>query len=157
MSACPVTTGRARRLPQQAGRFPSGVGLVALALSTLMAGAVAAQVRSGPSAAPMPPPLPTPLDQPFHGTIELAVNATDTDHQVFSVHETIPVQAPGDTVLLYPKWETGSHASTATVAELARLMVRVDGFSTRALLATIESAASTPLNIRATFRRRAGT
>ncbi|WP_426285991.1 M61 family metallopeptidase [Luteibacter sp. E-22] len=100
---------------------------MALALSTLTAEIAAAQVGSGPTAAPMPPALPTPSDRSFHGVIELAVNATDTDHQVFSVHETIPVQAPGDTVLLYPEWETASHAPTATVAELAGLAISVDG------------------------------
>jgi predicted metalloprotease with PDZ domain len=93
----------------------------------LVAGTSAAQVGSGPTAAPLPPALPAPLDRPFHGAIELAVNATDTDHQIFSVHETIPVQAPGDVVLLYPEWETASHAPTATVTELAGLVVRVDG------------------------------
>lgn len=67
------------------------------------------------------------MDKPFHGTIKLAVNATDSDHQIYTVHEEIPVQAPGDTVLLYPEWETASHAPTATEAELAGLMVHVDG------------------------------
>jgi predicted metalloprotease with PDZ domain len=122
-----MTIGRSRRFPEQGERSPLGVGLVALTLSTLMAGAAAAQVGSGPTAAPMPAAPPQPLDRPFHGTIELAVKATDTDHQIFSVHETIPVQAPGDAVLLYPEWETASHAPTATVAELAGLMVHVDG------------------------------
>jgi predicted metalloprotease with PDZ domain len=121
-----MTTSRSRRFPER-GRFSRCMGLVTLALSTLMAGAATAQVGSGPTAAPLPPALPIPLDKPFHGRIELAVNATDTDHQIFSVHETIPVQTPGDTVLFYPEWETASHAPTATVTELAGLMVRVDG------------------------------
>ncbi|GGA20057.1 M61 family metallopeptidase [Dyella nitratireducens] len=56
----------------------------------------------------------------------MAVNAADTDHQIFSVREMIPVQEPGDTVLLYPEWETASHAPTAGVAELAGLRVQVD-------------------------------
>jgi predicted metalloprotease with PDZ domain len=74
-----------------------------------------------------PPPLPTPLDRSFDGSIALFVDAGDTDHQVFSVHETIPVQQSGDVVLLYPQWETASHAPTASVAELAGLVVHVDG------------------------------
>ncbi|HUA78762.1 MAG TPA: M61 family peptidase [Dyella sp.] len=92
-----------------------------------MTGPVAAQVGSGPTAVALPPSLPVPLDRSFRGAIELIVNASDTDHQIFSVHETIPVQKPGDTVLLYPEWETASHAPTAGVAELAGLMVHVDG------------------------------
>jgi len=103
------------------------VVLVVLALSASTAGAATAQAGSEPIAAPIPPALPAPLDRPFHGTIELAVKATDTDHQVFSIHETITVQAPGDTVLLYPEWETASHAPTATVAELTGLAISIDG------------------------------
>ena len=103
------------------------IGCMATASFGLMTSAALAQVGSGPIAAFTPPPLPSPMDRPFHGAIELAVNATDTDHQIFSVHETIPVQSSGDTVLLYPEWETASHAPTATVTELAGLMVRVDG------------------------------
>ncbi|HKT26734.1 M61 family peptidase [Dyella sp.] len=78
-------------------------------------------------ATPPPPALPIPQDKPFKDAIALAVNATDTDHQIFSVHETIPVQKAGDTVLLYPEWETASHAPTAGAAELAGLLVQVDG------------------------------
>jgi len=85
------------------------------------------QSPTRPVALPSPPQLPVPQDRPFAGTIELAVDATDVDHQIFVVHETIPVQAPGDTVLLYPQWEPASHAPTATVAELAGLRVQADG------------------------------
>lgn len=102
-------------------------GLMAVVLITSMTGRAEAQVGMGPMVVPLPPALPTPLDRPFKGTVKLAVRATDIEHQVYVVHETIPVQAPGDTVLLYPKWETGSHAPTATVAELAGLTVQVDG------------------------------
>jgi predicted metalloprotease with PDZ domain len=109
------------------GLFACCVGFMLLALCTLMAATAAAQVGSGPTAIAMPPTLPAPADRPFHGTIALAVNATDTDRQIFSVRETIPVQASGDAVLLYPEWETASHAPTATVAELAGLIVHIDG------------------------------
>lgn len=81
----------------------------------------------GPMALPPAPALPRPVDHAFAGKITLAVNATDTNHQVFQVHETIPVQQTGDVVLLYPQWETGSHAPTASVADLAGLIVKVDG------------------------------
>lgn len=60
----------------------------------------------------------------------LSVTATDTDHEIFDVHETIPVQHPGDVALLYPQWETGSHAPTASAIELAGLVVHVDGHRT---------------------------
>lgn len=60
------------------------------------------------------------------GMMTLAVDATDTDHQVFSMVETIPVGRAGALTLLYPRWEIGSHAPTATVAELAGLQVTSD-------------------------------
>jgi predicted metalloprotease with PDZ domain len=87
----------------------------------------AAQVGVGPVAKPLPPPLPAPQDRAYNGTIGLHVEAVDTAHQVFSVHETIPVQQTGDTVLLYPHWETASHAPTASISDLAGLMAHVDG------------------------------
>jgi hypothetical protein len=43
------------------------------------------------------------------------------------VHETIPIQASGLVTLFYPEWETGSHAPTASVADLAGLLVHADG------------------------------
>jgi predicted metalloprotease with PDZ domain len=73
------------------------------------------------------PATPVPFDRPFVGTVVLAIDATDTDHQVFNVHEKIPVQAPGPVTLLYPEWETGSHAPTASVADLAGLVIGADG------------------------------
>lgn len=102
------------------------LGLLVM-IAVLTIGSAAAQVGVGPVALASPPGLPNPQDKAFDGTITLAVDATDTDHQVFSVHETIPVQMSGDVVLLYPQWETGSHAPTASAAELAGLIVHVDG------------------------------
>lgn len=98
-----------------------------LATLLLVTCTAAAQVGVGPVAKPLPPPLPTPQDRAYNGTIGLHVEAIDTAHQVFSMHETIPVQQAGDNVLLYPHWETASHAPTASIADLAGLIVHVDG------------------------------
>lgn len=57
----------------------------------------------------------------------MAVDASDTRHKVFAVRETIPVQRAGPMVLLYPEWETASHAPTVSVARLAGLTVRGNG------------------------------
>src|SRR6185437_1154529 len=86
-----------------------------------------AHASAGPMQVDPPPPIPSPRDRPFRGAMTLAVTATDTDHQVFTVHEVIPVQHAGDIVLLYPEWETGSHAPTASAIELAGLVVNIDG------------------------------
>lgn len=66
-------------------------------------------------------------DPPFRGMIDLAVDATDTDHAIIAAQETIPVQKAGDFVLLYPEWETASHAPTVPLAALTGLVVRIDG------------------------------
>jgi len=66
----------------------------------------------------------TPRDIPFHGAIQLKVDATDSVHKIFRVRETIPVQKPGTMVLLYPQWETGSHSPTQEAAPLAGLIIK---------------------------------
>ncbi|MET0227033.1 MAG: peptidase M61, partial [Dokdonella sp.] len=51
------------------------------------------------------------------------MDATDLRHHVFAIHERLPVQTEGSLTLLYPEWETASHAATASVANLAGLVV----------------------------------
>ena len=69
----------------------------------------------------------TPQDGAFRGSIELTVDATDTRRGIITTRETIPVQAAGDLVLLYPEGETASHAPTVPVASLTGLVIQVDG------------------------------
>jgi predicted metalloprotease with PDZ domain len=85
------------------------------------------QMEIGPAAIALQEAVPTPRDRPFAGCITLEVDATDTARGIFSVHETIPVQSPGDMVLLYPEWEIGSHAPTASAVGLAGLVILIDG------------------------------
>ena len=87
---------------------------------------VTAQSALGPIASPSASTLPYPRDHAFQGEIQLRVDATDVDHGVFRVAETIPVQSPGDMVLLYPEWETTSHSATVSAVEFASLHVKVD-------------------------------
>jgi predicted metalloprotease with PDZ domain len=68
-----------------------------------------------------------PLDHAFRGQIELSVDARDTAHKVFRVHEVIPVQADGPVTLLYPEWELSSHAPKISAANMAGLSVQADG------------------------------
>lgn len=90
------------------------------ALRRLVPLLLAVAVAAGAGTAPEPAP-------PFVGAMTLAVDATDADHQVFWIEQTIPVQRPGRMTLLYPRWETGSHAPTATVHELAGLQIDAAG------------------------------
>lgn len=73
------------------------------------------------------PALQEPHDHPFRGQVKLSVDATDSDHSIFRVTERIPMQAAGQLVLLYPEWETTSHAPTSSAVELAGLMMQLDG------------------------------
>ena len=67
--------------------------------------------------------IPAPQDVPYPGVIQLHVDATDLDHRVFRVRESIPVAAPGRTTLLYPKWLPGNHSTTGPIDKLAGLVI----------------------------------
>jgi predicted metalloprotease with PDZ domain len=66
------------------------------------------------------PPVPTIGDGTFPGTIALAIDATDQDHRVQKVTETIPV-ASGHVVLLYPQWLPGTHSPSARLDQMSGL------------------------------------
>jgi predicted metalloprotease with PDZ domain len=67
--------------------------------------------------------IPVPKDVPYPGVIQLHVDATDLDHQVFRVRESIPIAAPGRITLLYPKWLPGNHSATGPIDKLAGLII----------------------------------
>src|SRR5689334_700155 len=69
---------------------------------------------------------PAPADTDYPGTLELAVDATDLDHRVFRVHETIPVTA-GPLTLFYPEWLPGNHGPRGPVDKLAGLTITAGG------------------------------
>ena len=70
--------------------------------------------------------VPPPQDTPYAGTIQIAVDASDTNQGIFRVHETIPVQA-GELTLLYPKWLPGNHSPTGPIDNHAGLTVTANG------------------------------
>jgi predicted metalloprotease with PDZ domain len=101
--------------------------LPAVLLTVVVGGAVLQAQSAGPRPTPLPPPIPAPQDRPFPGTIRLAVDATDIAHRVFSVHETIPVAAPGPMILLFPQWIPGHHSPNGPIQDVAGLAVRAGG------------------------------
>lgn len=94
-------------------------------LSIVFASAQAQQIRQ-PEPAPLPPPIVAPRDQPYPGTIDLSVDATNIRDRVLNVHETVPVQ-PGEFTLLYPQWIPGEHSPTGPIAKIAGLVIEADG------------------------------
>jgi predicted metalloprotease with PDZ domain len=95
-----------------------GASALAFIASVSIAGS-----QTGPQPFAMPPPIPAPQDTPYPGTIRLAVDATDTVHGIFRVHETIPTAHAGAMVLLFPKWLPGNHGPTGPIDKLAGLMI----------------------------------
>jgi len=67
-----------------------------------------------------------PRDTPYSGTIEIAVDATDTAQGIFRVHEVIPVRGR-ELTLLYPEWIPGNHAPSGPIDMLAGLTVTANG------------------------------
>ncbi|VVS96709.1 M61 glycyl aminopeptidase [Sphingomonas sp. EC-HK361] len=104
--------------------------LLAATLLASTAAAALAQVPQG-NTAPQPVPIvdtiPSAVDTPYPGTIQLDVDATDTERGIFRVTETIPVAKAGHMVLLFPKWLPGNHSPTGQVEKLAGLVIKANG------------------------------
>jgi predicted metalloprotease with PDZ domain len=88
--------------------------------------AATAQVPQ-PQPLPQPPAIEAPQDTPAPGQIDLNVDATDLDHHVFRITETVPVKQAGDMVLLFPEWIPGNHSPTGPLPTLAGLIIKADG------------------------------
>ena len=96
-------------------------------LSTVLACVAHAAPAAGPQPAKPVPPVEAPKDAAYPGAITVSVDATDTNRRILAVHETVPVAAPGDLVLLYPQWLPGAHAPVGAIDRLAGLQVRGAG------------------------------
>jgi predicted metalloprotease with PDZ domain len=82
---------------------------------------------SGPQPTPMPPPIVAPKDVRYPGTIRLAVDASDLERRLLSVHETLPVRPGEPIVLFFPQWLPGNHSPSGRVDKLAGLTIRANG------------------------------
>ncbi len=96
-----------------------------LGLTGLMFALVAncATAQSVPPAARTVPPIGT---APYPGTLTLQIDATDLDHKVFRVKESVPVKA-GPLTLLYPQWLPGEHAPAGPIGQFAGLRISAAG------------------------------
>ncbi|HWU49393.1 MAG TPA: peptidase M61 [Asticcacaulis sp.] len=78
--------------------------------------------------APPTPSIGAPQNIPYAaGTIKVAVDATDLDHRVFKIHETVPVDKAGDFVMMVPKWLPGHHSPGSDLTKIAGVIFKVDG------------------------------
>jgi len=106
----------------------------ALALATSMAASAAMAQDAGvqdqpqPAWAPPAPAIADPKNVPYAaGTIKLSVDATDLDHRIFKMHETVPVDKTGDFVMMLPKWLPGHHSPGSDLTKIAGLIFKADG------------------------------
>jgi predicted metalloprotease with PDZ domain len=95
-------------------------------LFCLAAGTCSAQAP-GWAASPGPQAIPATRPVPYPGTLQLAVDATDLDHHVMHVQQTVPVAQAGRLTLLYPHWIPGHHSRTGDVTKLANLHMQAGG------------------------------
>jgi predicted metalloprotease with PDZ domain len=78
-----------------------------------------------PALAPAQSPPPV-SSAPYPGTITLRVDATDLDHRVMRVQQTLPVRAANNVQplsLFFPRWLPGNHAPNGDVSRLAGLKI----------------------------------
>jgi len=92
-----------------------------------VAGSAAAQTSQGPQPYPMPPRTEAPQDVAYPGLLTVQVDATDLDHHIFRVHETIPVAKPGPMTLLYPQWLPGNHGPSGPMKNVGGIVFRAGG------------------------------
>ena len=89
-------------------------------------GALAAAAAGSAWADPGDAGTPWPKDTRYPGTLQIAVDATDTAQGIFRVHEVIPVRG-GELTLLYPQWIPGNHSPSGPIDMLAGLTITADG------------------------------
>src|SRR6185369_5786552 len=104
-------------------RFTNVLFLICCVLTAC--GTAAAQ--SPPQPLPIPVGISVPRDVAYTGSIQLNVDATDTDRHIFNVRERIPVRGGESVVLLYPQWLPGNHSPTGRIENLAGLTIHAAG------------------------------
>ena len=88
-----------------------------LAVALLSALAIAAHAQE----------IPTARDVPYApGPIAVEVDATNLGQRIFSVRQSIPVQA-GPLTLLYPQWLPGNHAPRGPIDKIAGIVFNANG------------------------------
>jgi len=86
-----------------------------------------AVVNSAPQPVAAAPELPAPRDVAYPGTLTLEVDATDLDHRIFGLRQTIPVAKAGRLTLLYSEWIPGNHAPRGPIYNYSGLRFTANG------------------------------
>ncbi len=111
-------------------KLPAAVATLLSALLFTTAPAALAQPvpRSKPTAVLPTVTVPAARDVPFPGTIDLKIDATDTDRRVFRITEAVPVQ-PGqkELILQLPEWLPGNHSPRGDMNLVADVHFKANG------------------------------
>ena len=100
--------------------------LAAIVGATALALALHAPSATAQTATQAPRTIPPIGAAAYPGTLTLQVDATDLDHKLFRVKETVPVQ-PGPLTLFYPRWLPGEHAPNGPIGQFAGLKISSSG------------------------------
>ena len=90
---------------------------------------IACAQNSTPQAEPIVDTIPPARDIAWPGVINLSVDASDVTRGIFDVIETVPISAPGQVTLLYPKWLPGHHSPIGQIANVAGISFKARGAS----------------------------
>ena len=93
---------------------------------TALTFALLATCATAQNAAPAPRTTAPIGSTAYPGTLTLQVDATDLDHKLFRVKESVPVQ-PGPLTLFYPRWLPGEHAPNGPIGQFAGLKISASG------------------------------
>ncbi len=96
-------------------------------LIALAAPATGQAVNSEPRPAPAAAALPVARDVTYPGTIQLHVDTSDVERQLWRIRQTIPVARSGRVTLLYPEWIPGNHAPRGPIYNYAGLVITANG------------------------------
>ena len=117
--------------PSQKMTFTAGIKhlvyLSILAITLFSTGLKAQSAPVLPQPVPVPLPVEAPSDSPYHGIIQLHIDATDVLRRIYRIHETIPVDFSGKHTLLFPEWTPGDHAPNEPLEKLAGLIIEANG------------------------------
>ena len=111
-------------LPGKRARAWIGALRTALQAAVLVAAAAGpASAQTAPTLSPTAAPAAAANQASYPGLLRVAVNATDLDHRIFSVQQTLPVQ-PGSLTLWLPRWLPGTHSPAVDIIRMAGLVFR---------------------------------
>jgi predicted metalloprotease with PDZ domain len=103
------------------------VALVSSCLSTAASAQIVPPQNSRPEPTRKIDTIPQPRDIAYPGTIQLTVDASDVTRAIFRIHQHVPVPAPGDFVLLYPKWVPGGHSPRNDIKNITGFRASANG------------------------------